>query len=59
MNWYDRLLRRKPKDVIPNPRDNKRRRQAVFETIQREVLFTLQFLVFALAILILAQVGAK
>ena len=55
MNWYDRLLRRS-KDVIPNPRDSKRRREK-FETAQLNVLRTLQGLVFMLAILILAMVS--
>lgn len=50
MNWYDRLLRRKPKDVIPNRRER-------FENIERSVLETLQFFVITLAVLILLQVA--
>lgn len=55
MNWYDRLSR-KPRNVIPNPRDSKRR-QDLFQRVQNEVLLVTQFLVFALAFLILLQVS--
>lgn len=56
MNWYDRLLRRKPKDVIPNPRD-KRKKADDIEAVQRGVLNGVQVFVFMLAILLLAAVS--
>lgn len=52
MNWW----KRKPKDVIPNPRD-KRKRAAAFEEVERGVLYTLQFFVFMVALLLLAAVS--
>lgn len=58
MNWYDRLLRRKSPDVIPNPRDNKRKAER-FDEVQRIVLHTLQFFCFAMAVLILLAMGAS
>lgn len=54
MNWQ--FWKRKPKDVIPNPRDSKRKKDA-FEVAQKNVLLTAQFLCFTLAILILLQVS--
>lgn len=51
MNWFKRT----PEHVIPNPRDN-RRRQEHFQAAQQGVLSALQFLVFALAFLILLEV---
>lgn len=57
MNWYDRLLRkRKPKDVIPNPREKKLRLDAI-DAMGRQILHVAQFLCFALALLILAAVS--
>lgn len=58
MNWFDRLLRRKPEHVVPNPRDNKRK-AARFDEVQRIVLHTLQFFCFAMAVLILLAMGAS
>lgn len=55
MNWYDRLLRRTPQSVIPNPRDNKRK-QDRYDMVLIGVLRTAQFLCFALAFLILVEV---
>lgn len=52
MSWWNR----KPKDVVPNPRDNKRK-QDTFEQAQKNILRTTQFLVFTLAVLILLQVS--
>lgn len=52
MNWF----KRKPRDVIPNPRD-KRRRQDAYEAAQVNVLRTTQFLVFSLAIMLLLAVS--
>lgn len=52
MSWF----KRKPKDVIPNPRDNKRKKDYV-EIVKLEVLHVAQFLAFALALLLLAQVS--
>ncbi len=52
MSWF----KRKPKDVIPNPRD-KRRRQDRMEKIQQDILHTVIFLDFALAFLILWEVA--
>lgn len=52
MSWW----KRKPKDVIPNPRD-KRKKAEAFEEVERGVLHTLQFFVFMLALLLLAAVS--
>jgi hypothetical protein len=51
MSWF----KRKPKNVIPNPRGKKR--VDPFEHVQRDLLRSLQFLVFALAIVILIEVS--
>lgn len=52
MSWW----KRKPKHVIPNPRDNKRKKDYV-EIVKLDVLHVAQFLAFALALLLLAQVS--
>jgi hypothetical protein len=51
VSWW----KRKPKDVIPNPRDNKKRRD-IEEAALRTILRTSQFFVFAMAFLILLWV---
>lgn len=51
MKWF----KRKPRDVIPNPRDRKRRRDYM-EVTYKGILHTAQFLCFALAFLILMEV---
>lgn len=43
-------------DLIPNPRDNKRKRQAL-QTAQERNLHAIQVFVFALALLLLAMVS--
>lgn len=50
------LFRRKPRDVIPNPR-SKIRRQEYFERTERAVLHVAIFFCFALAFMILAEVS--
>jgi hypothetical protein len=49
--------RRKPRDIVPNPRDKRRRYWDEMEEAQRNLLHALQFLVFALAFLILVRVS--
>lgn len=52
MNWF----KRKPKDVIPNPRD-RRKHVDRMESIQRDVLATLQFFVFMLLLMLVIVVS--
>jgi hypothetical protein len=54
VNW--KFWKKKPEDVIPNPRD-RRRHKEYFETAQRNTLLVLQFFVFATALLILLAVS--
>ena len=54
VNW--KFWNSKPRDVIPNPRD-KRKKQDYSESVQRNILRVLQFYVFVLAFLILAAVS--
>lgn len=53
MSWW----KRKPRDVIPNPRDKRKRDD--LEQAQRNFLVSTQFLVFALALLLLAEVSLR
>lgn len=53
MSWW----KRKPRDVIPNPRDKHKRDE--LEQAQRNFLVSTQFLVFALALLLLAEVSLR
>lgn len=54
MNW--KFRQRKPEHVIPNPRD-KRKKADNIDAVQRGILLTLQFLVFGMALLLLALVS--
>lgn len=54
MNW--KFWQRKPKDVIPNPRD-KRKKADDIDAVQRGILLTLQFYVFVMALALLVMVS--
>ena len=52
MSWF----KKKPKDVVPNPRDKRKRRDEI-EIMERGILLTAQFLTFGLALILLALVS--
>jgi hypothetical protein len=53
VNWR---FWKKPVDEIPNPRDKKKKQDALEQT-QRDILHTLQFFVFGIAWLLLYAVS--